>query len=95
MSYVIYGSKTTLLYPTSTSNFKTEGAAKAARTRFLKKNPDLLIKEDELLITDASTFNESIEKVIVRTNLISGNEYHEPINTPNYLSPASEAYWSM
>jgi hypothetical protein len=94
MTYVVYGGKTTLLYPTSASNFRTEAAAKAARTRLYKKNPDLLNKEGELLIADTSTFHESIEKVVVRINLLSGNEYHEPINTPNYLSPASEVYWS-
>jgi hypothetical protein len=26
---------------------------------------------------------------------MSKKEYQEPSNTPGYMSPASEAYWSM
>jgi hypothetical protein len=33
--------------------------------------------------------------MVERRNLMSGHAYMEDINTPNYCSPASEAYWSM
>lgn len=33
--------------------------------------------------------------MVERHNLMSGLPYMEDINTPNYCSPASEAYWSM
>ena len=34
-------------------------------------------------------------KMVERTNLMTGKKYMEPANTPNYCSPASEAYWTM
>lgn len=33
--------------------------------------------------------------MVTRTNILSGKEYQEQRNTPNYLSPASEAYHCM
>jgi hypothetical protein len=33
--------------------------------------------------------------MVTRINLMSKKEYQEPSNTPGYMSPASEAYWSM
>jgi hypothetical protein len=35
------------------------------------------------------------ETVAIRANLRSGKKFIEAENTPGYLSPASEAYWSM
>ena len=32
---------------------------------------------------------------VTKTNLMSGQEYQEAKGTPNFCSPASEAYWSM
>ena len=32
---------------------------------------------------------------VEKVNLMSGLKYMEPSNAPGYLSPASEAYWSM
>lgn len=34
-------------------------------------------------------------KMVSRTNIMSGNSYMERVDTPLYLSPASETYWSM
>lgn len=36
-----------------------------------------------------------VEPMVERTNMMTGKKYMEGINTPNYMSPASEAYWSM
>jgi hypothetical protein len=33
--------------------------------------------------------------MVERVNLMSGEKYMEAEDTPNYCSPASEAYWSM
>lgn len=33
--------------------------------------------------------------VAIRSNMMSGLRYIEAQGTPNYCSPASEAYWSM
>lgn len=40
-------------------------------------------------------YNNNIVHMVERVNLMSGKKYMEPSNTPNYCSPASEAYWSM
>jgi len=46
-------------------------------------------------IAEADYYHKNIEKFVTRTNMMSGKEYTESVNTPNYMSPASEAYWSM
>ena len=38
---------------------------------------------------------EANEPMVERINLMSGEPYMERLNTPPYLSPASETYWSM
>lgn len=35
------------------------------------------------------------ETLVERVNLMSGESYIERYDTPNYCSPASEAYWNM
>ena len=34
-------------------------------------------------------------KMVERTNLMTGQKYMEPEDTPIYCSPAFESYWSM
>ena len=94
--------------------FKSEGAAKAAITREIKKRveknkaydnrgesdrwmnkPDPVFAREDVAIAEARDFYENIEKKVVRKNLIGGGEFIEGVNTPNYLSPASETYHSM
>ena len=29
------------------------------------------------------------------TNMMSGKQFVETVNTPGYMSPSSESYWSM
>ena len=33
--------------------------------------------------------------LIERTNIMTGKKFMEPIDTPVFMSPASETYWSM
>jgi len=40
-------------------------------------------------------FFANIEKKVRKTNLMTGKEYVESVNTPIHMSPASETYWSM
>jgi len=103
MSYVIYHKETTLILKAPSKSwgcwvesYKTERAAKAALTRLDNKGKlhDGATKDD-YAIADSRDFAENIEKMVTRTNLMSGKEYQEPINTPNSCSPASETYWSM
>ena len=37
---------------------------------------------------------ELIEPMVERTNMMTGKKFMEPINTPHYMSPSSESYWS-
>ena len=53
-----------------------------------------LVKSD-FAIAEVADFRQNIEKKVVRNNLMSGEEFEEAVNTPNYCSPSSEAYWSM
>ena len=46
-------------------------------------------------IAEAEYYRKNIEAFVTRKNMMSGKEYTESVNTPNYMSPASEAYWSM
>jgi hypothetical protein len=38
---------------------------------------------------------EVFETFVTRKNLLSGKEYQERYDTPNFCSPSSETYWSM
>ena len=40
-------------------------------------------------------YRSRVVKMVTRTNLLSGKEYQEASNTPGFMSPSSEAYWSM
>jgi hypothetical protein len=93
MAFVIYDRETTYTYDASKNSTyaATEKAAKSARTRIAKVKPELAGK---LEIAEVGFFRQNIEKQVYRKNLMSGNLYLEPINTPSYLSPAYESYWS-
>lgn len=94
MAFVLYHKETTkIFHRTPYNNYHdTEKGAKAAATRLLKKNPEL---QGKLAITEANEFHAHIEQQVYRTNLLSGQRYLEPYNTPSYCSPSSEAYWTM
>lgn len=83
--------------------YKTMAAAKAALTRMSKRyRADLkeTVNDPQFryAIAEAEYFHKSIEKSVKRKTLDIGygsKEYMETVNTPNYMSPASETYWSM
>jgi hypothetical protein len=95
MYYVYHIDTTRFAYTTVSGGkmFKTEGAAKAARTRYA--NAVEGVEVEDLGIAEVNDFHANIEKQVTRTNLRSGNEFQEPVNTPHYCSPAFESYWSM
>jgi hypothetical protein len=95
MTYVVYEVESTRIAtpkPYGKEYYATEGAAKAAKTR-MEKGKRWAGKE--LAVAELTLYRTLIEKMIERTNLMSGKKYMESVNTPNYCSPASEAYWSM
>ena len=95
MSYLIYNTKTTAIVTErafSTRYYATESAAKAAVTRFAKKG---VVSKDEVAVVEDDYYFENIEAKVKRVNMMSGKEYYESVNTPNFCSPSSESYWSM
>ena len=80
--------------------YKTMSAAQAALTRMSKRHrADMLDSVNDPVfrygIAEAEYFHETIEKGVMKRNMMNGNDYFETVNTPNYMSPASESYWSM
>ena len=80
--------------------YKTMAAAKAGLTR-IKKAEGLLptdpnYAEFRYAIAEASYFHKNIEKQVKKKNMMDPTiEFMESVNTPGYLSPSSESYWSM
>lgn len=89
--YVIYYKDSTVL--ASKKRYKSAGAAKAAITRMEKPmHPD---ECGRITWAEETVFHDIIEKVVTKTNMMSGKEYQERVNTPICCSPSSETYWSM
>jgi len=88
MAYVVYHKESTRIARRANGDefFSTEPAAKRHITRFLNA--------DEYAVAEYTYYQDNIEREVERVNLISGHTYKESVNTPNYMSPASEAYWS-
>lgn len=80
--------------PRDTTNYGTMGAAKAARTRFLKAQ--LVYTADDILVEDAEKFYREIEKDV---HGVSAQDGKTPVtvkaNTPYCCDPRFERYWSM
>ena len=89
MAYVVYRKDTTRTARRANGDefFATEQAAKRHVTRYLNWN--------DYAVAEYTYFQDNIEQQVERTNLMSGEKYKESVNTPNYMSPASEAYWQM
>ena len=86
--------------PDHRQSYKTMPAAKAALTRMSKRyRADLLESVNDPLyrygIAEAEYFHKTIEKSRTVKNLMDGTPFTETVNTPGYMSPRSESYWSM
>jgi len=93
--------------PDHRKSYKTMPAARAALTRLSRawwdtegRHGDVDANDPQFRygIAEAEYFHKSIEKSVKRKTLDIGygsKEYMETVNTPNYMSPASETYWSM
>ena len=75
--------------PNKSRAYKTFGAARATRTRLCNKAGWML---SELSIIDTKHYKP---QMVTRTNLMTGQEFEEDVNTPYFCSPSSESYWSM
>jgi shikimate 5-dehydrogenase len=95
MAYVVYNVGTTRVETEKRYGkqvWATEAAAKAARTRMLKK---FGYDAAQLAVQSADAYHMFIEQSVERVNLITGATYRESVNTPSCCSPSSESYWSM
>lgn len=95
MGFVVYNVETTAIVrrkPFYDAIFKSMGAAKACKTRLVKEGK---YTAEQLEVADQVIYQTLIEGTVERTNMMTGKTYRESVNTPNYMSPASEAYWTM
>jgi hypothetical protein len=91
-----------LVRPDHRQYYKTMSAAKAGLTR-IKKAENLLPTDPNYAefrygIAEADYFHKNIEKTrIVYSIMDQAKEkpITETVNTPGYMSPSSESYWSM
>ena len=91
--------------PDHRKTYKTMAAAQAALTRAQNQwwnligrygtEPDSNDPRFRMGIAEINWFRDFIEKGVMKRNMMSGEDYFESVNTPNYMSPASETYWSM
>ena len=93
--------RTGVVRPDHRQSYKTMAAAKAGLTRICKAE-DLMPTDPNYAlyryaIAEAGYFHKHIEKKVKRRVLegFGNKEYLEPVNTPRYMSPSSESYWSM
>ena len=86
--------------PDHSKSYKTMSAAQAALTRMSKRyRADLLETVNDpqyrFGVAEANYFHTTIEKSRTVKNMMNGAAIVETVNTPGYMSPRSEAYWSM
>jgi len=86
--------------PDHRKSYKTMPAARAALTRMSKRHrADMLESVNDpqyrFGIAEADYFHKTIEKSRTVKNMMNGADIVETVNTPGYMSPRSEAYWSM
>jgi hypothetical protein len=86
--------------PDHSKSYKTMSAAQAALTRMSKRyRADLkeTVNDPQYRfgVAEAAYFHSTIERSRTVKNLMNGAPLVETVNTPSYMSPRSEAYWSM
>ena len=75
--------------PNRSRAYKTFGSARATRTRLCRKAG---YSVSDLSIIDTKYYKP---QMVTRTNLMTGQDYQEDVNTPRSCSPSSELFWSM
>lgn len=107
--YYVYEKTSTLIIGKPDSNgvarpdhrhsYKTMAAAKAGLTRICKAEGLLATDPNYALyryaIAESAYFHKNIEKQRTVKNMITGEDFTEAVNTPAYMSPSRESYWSM
>jgi hypothetical protein len=94
MAYVVYNVNTTAIVTErayGTQYYKTEAAAKAAKTRICRKKN---LEDTVLAVQDSAAYHLLIAGTREVINLMSGEKVLESVNTPWHCSVASESYWA-
>ena len=92
-----------MVRPDHRQSYKTMAAAKAAITRMSKRHrADMLDSVNDPVfrygIAEAEYFHKTIEKKRTVYSIFDEDKDSplvEGVNVPGYMSPRSEAYWSM
>ena len=73
--------------------YTTERGAKIACTK-MNKSAVADGHTAKFTVVDRTEYDSRPVTMVERVNLMSGEKYMEAEDTPNFMSPASEAYWS-
>lgn len=93
MAYVVYNVNTTAIVTErayGTQYYKTEAAAKAAKTRICRKKN---LEDAVLAVQDSNAYHLLIASTREVRNVMTGELVRESVNTPWHCSVASESYW--
>lgn len=94
MTYVVYNKETTKTIRAKAYGkeyYATEAAAKAFLTRMVKMG----YRKEDFAVAELGDFRTNIEKYETVTNLMSGKQVRQSVNTPLSCDVSSETYWSM
>ena len=94
MTYIVYNKETTKTIRAKAYGkeyYATEAAAKAFLTRMVKMG----YRKEDFAIAEIGNFRANIEKYENVTNLMSGKQVRQSVNTPLSCDVSSETYWSM
>ena len=80
--------------PYSTFRFEGLGLHENGKTGRLAEG-ELTGEMVEMKIVDLDTYRKSIEAQEEVTNMMTGKKFKQSVNTPSFMSPSSESYWSM
>lgn len=85
MKYVVYHVASTM----EKKSFKSAGLAMTVAEKM-----NVSAGKPEYAAASEDYYSAHVVKLEKKTNLMSGESYWEASNTPVYMSPASETYWS-
>jgi hypothetical protein len=94
MAYIVYNKETTKTIRAKAYGkdyYATEAAAKAFLTRMVKMG----YRKEDFAVAEIGDFRTNIEKYETVTNLMSGKQVRQSVNTPLSCDVSSETYWSM
>jgi hypothetical protein len=94
MTYIVYNKETTKTIRAKAYGkeyYATEAAAKAFLTRMVKMG----YRKEDFAVAEIGNFRANIEKYENVTNLMSGKQVRQSVNTPLSCDVSSETYWSM